>query len=116
MAAFFAAPLAIVCVYGFLTRGDYGGVEQPWTLENFTRLVNPLYLAVAWRSIWIAALATALCAAAGFPLALFIARAGRLAEESVSPACSVAVLDQLSGPHLCVDVYPARYGTGEHGA
>jgi spermidine/putrescine transport system permease protein len=77
MAAFFAAPLAIVCAYGFLTRGDYGGVEQPWTLGNFTRLVNPLYLAVAWRSIWIAALATALCAAAGFPLALFIARSGR---------------------------------------
>ena len=26
MALFFAAPLAIVCAYSFLTRGDYGGV------------------------------------------------------------------------------------------
>jgi spermidine/putrescine transport system permease protein len=76
MALFFAAPLAIVCGYSFLTRGDYGGVEQPWTLENFTRLVDPLYLAILWRSIWIAALATALCALLGFPLALFISRAG----------------------------------------
>ncbi len=77
MALFFAAPLAIVCAYSLLTRGDYGGVEQPWTTGNFTRLIDPLYLAVLWRSIWIAALSTALCALLGFPLALFIARAGR---------------------------------------
>jgi spermidine/putrescine transport system permease protein len=77
MALFFAVPSAIVIGYSFLTRGDYGGVERPATLENFTRLADPLYLAILWRSIWIAALATALCALAGFPLALYIARAGR---------------------------------------
>jgi spermidine/putrescine transport system permease protein len=76
MGLFFAAPLGIICAYSFLTRGDYGGVEQPWTLENFNRLADPLYLAILWRSVWIAALATALCAALGFPLALFISRAG----------------------------------------
>jgi spermidine/putrescine transport system permease protein len=77
MALFFAAPLAIVCGYSFLTRGDYGGVEQPWTFESFTRLADPLYLAILWRSVWIAALATLLCVLLGFPLALFISRAGR---------------------------------------
>jgi spermidine/putrescine transport system permease protein len=77
MALFFAIPLAIVCGYSFLTRGDYGGVELPATLENFTRLADPLYLAILCRSLWIAALSTALCAALGFPLALFIARAGK---------------------------------------
>jgi spermidine/putrescine transport system permease protein len=77
MAAFFAVPLAIVCAYSFLTRGDYGGVEHPWTIENITRLADPLYLAILWRSVWIAALATALCALFGFPLALFISRAGK---------------------------------------
>jgi spermidine/putrescine transport system permease protein len=77
MALFFAVPLAIVCGYSFLTRGDYGGVEQPWTLENLARLADPLYLAIFWRSIRIAALSTLLCAILGFPLALFISRAGR---------------------------------------
>lgn len=77
MALFFAAPLAIVWAYGFLTRGDYGGVERPWSFENFTRLADPLYLAILWRSVWIATLSTALCALLGFPLALFISRAGR---------------------------------------
>jgi len=76
MALFFAAPLAIICAYSLLTRGDYGGVERPWTVESFTRLADPLYLAIFWRSLWIAFLATALCALLGFPLALFISRAG----------------------------------------
>jgi hypothetical protein len=29
-----AVPAAIVGVYSFLSRGAYGGVELPWTLEN----------------------------------------------------------------------------------
>ncbi len=70
------APLAIVCVYSVLTRGAYGGVETPFTLENYTRLWDPVYGLILWRSLWIAALATALCLALGFPLALFIARSG----------------------------------------
>jgi spermidine/putrescine transport system permease protein len=76
-ALFLAAPLAIVGTYSLLTRGDYGGVEPPWTTENYSRLVDPLYVTILWRSLWIATLSTALCAALGFPLALFIARAKR---------------------------------------
>jgi spermidine/putrescine transport system permease protein len=76
-AVFFAAPLAIICGYSFLTRGDYGGVEQPWSFGNYLRLFDPLYLSILWRSVWIASAATTLCALLGFPLALFIARAGR---------------------------------------
>lgn len=70
------APLAIVCVYSFLSRGAYGGVERPLTLENYTRLWDPLYGVILWRSLWIAGVATALCLVLGFPLALFIARSG----------------------------------------
>jgi spermidine/putrescine transport system permease protein len=76
-AIFLAAPLCIVAAYSFLTRGDYGGVDHPWTLESYRRLFDPVYLAILWRSVWIASLATVLCAILGFPLALFIARAGR---------------------------------------
>ena len=31
MAGLFAAPLAIVLAYSFLTRGSYGGVGGPWS-------------------------------------------------------------------------------------
>lgn len=77
MTLFFAAPLGVICAYSLLTRGDYGGVETPWTLESYLRVADPLYLAILWRSLWIAFAATALCAILGFPLALFVARSKR---------------------------------------
>jgi spermidine/putrescine transport system permease protein len=77
MAVLFLAPLAIILAYSLLTRGAYGGIDLPWTAESYQRLADSIYLAILWRSIWIAALATALCLALGFPLALFISRAGK---------------------------------------
>jgi len=73
----FAAPLLIVAGYSLLSRGAYGGVERPWTFENYARLVDPLYGAILLRSFVMAAAATAICVALGFPLALFISRSGR---------------------------------------
>jgi spermidine/putrescine transport system permease protein len=70
------APSAIIVAYSFLTHGAYGGVERPFTIENYTRLYDPLYAAILWRSLWIAGVATAVCLALGFPLALFISRSG----------------------------------------
>lgn len=73
----FAAPLVIVLFYSLMTRGVYGGVELPYTLENYALLLDPLYLAIVLRSFLMAAAAAALCFLLGFPAALFIARAGR---------------------------------------
>ena len=77
MALTLVVPSAIIVAYGFLTRGAYGGVERPWTFENFTLLFDPLYGSIFLRSFWIAAVATLLCVALGFPLAMFIARSSR---------------------------------------
>ena len=76
LAVTLVGPLAIVGLYSVLTRGAYGGVEHPVTLDNFTRLWDPLYGIILWRSIWIAFVATALCLVIAFPMALFIARSG----------------------------------------
>jgi spermidine/putrescine transport system permease protein len=72
----FAVPLGIVFTYSFLSRGIYGGVERPFTLDNYARLFDPLYGGIFLRSFWISGLATALCLVLGFPLAVFIARSG----------------------------------------
>ena len=71
---FFLVPLAIVILYSFLTRGTYGGQGAPYTLENYTRLSDPLYLEILAKSLWIAIVSTAICLLMGFPLAMFIAR------------------------------------------
>lgn len=75
LALLLGAPLAIVCAYSLLTRGAYGGVTPPWTIENYGRLFDPLYGAVLLRSLVMAAVATILCLLLGFPLALFLSRA-----------------------------------------
>jgi len=77
MAGLFAAPFAIILAYSFLTRGDYGGVEQPWTAENYQRLFDRLYLIILLRSFAMALVATVLCLILAFPVALFISQAPR---------------------------------------
>ena len=75
LALLLAAPLAVICAYSALTRGPYGGVNPPWTAENYVRLLDPLYAVILLRSLLMAGMATALCLLLGFPLALFISRA-----------------------------------------
>jgi spermidine/putrescine transport system permease protein len=77
MTVLFFAPLLIVLVYSFLSRGAYGGVAQPWNADNYTRIFDHLYVRIVWRSIWIAALSTGICVITGFPLALYVARSPR---------------------------------------
>lgn len=76
LALLFLVPMAIVVAYSLLSRGAYGGVIAPASLENYQRLLDPLYLLILVRSVAYAALATMVCVALGFPLALFIACSG----------------------------------------
>src|SRR6267378_2513832 len=72
LALLLAAPLAIICVYSALTRGAYGGVSLPATAENYARFFDPLYAAILWRSLLMAAAGTALCLLRGLYLFLVI--------------------------------------------
>jgi len=74
---FFAVPLALLLGYSLMHRGTYGGVSPGFTLEHYRRFVDPLYLAVAGRTLGIALATTALCLLLGYPVAYGIARAGR---------------------------------------
>jgi len=77
LALFFAIPLAILVGYSVLHRGTYGGVVPGFTLEHYRRFGDPIYLSVAFRTLWIALATTALCLCLGYPVAYLIARAGR---------------------------------------
>ncbi len=70
---FFVIPLVIVLIYSFLERGTYGGVTWEFTLRNYQRLANDLYLNIFGRSLGLAALTTLICLIIGYPLAFFIA-------------------------------------------
>jgi spermidine/putrescine transport system permease protein len=73
LGAFFLAPLCLVAAYSVATRGPYGAVEWSITASNYARAVDPLYAAVYWRTVWIAAVTTAVCLVVAYPVAYLIA-------------------------------------------
>jgi spermidine/putrescine transport system permease protein len=73
--AFVVAPAALMLVYSFANRGTLGGVVLGFTLENYAGVVDPVYLQIVIRSIWYAAITTAICLAMGYPVAYLIGRA-----------------------------------------
>lgn len=83
---FMVLPVALMAVYSFLTKEFRGGVDWTFTLAAYDQFfitrglfgdepaqIEWTYVAIFWRSIWQAALATALCLLIGFPTAWFIA-------------------------------------------
>ncbi len=70
-------PCGLVFVWAFFERGLYGGIDPIWTLGNFERAADPLYLAILLRSARIALTATLVALVIGYPAAYAIAAAPR---------------------------------------
>ncbi|MFI6533403.1 ABC transporter permease [Nonomuraea sp. NPDC050547] len=70
-------PLALVLSFTVFKRGRFGGIVYEFTTENFSRLIDPLYLGVLGNSLKIAAITTLIALLIGYPTAYFIARLPR---------------------------------------
>ncbi|MCY3781415.1 MAG: ABC transporter permease [Chloroflexi bacterium] len=78
---FFVAPLVIVLVVSFMSRGRGGVAELPFTAAHYERSFG-IFSIILWRSIGLAALTTVVCLIAGYPLAFFIStRRRRLVQQ-----------------------------------
>ncbi|OYT73564.1 MAG: spermidine/putrescine ABC transporter permease [Chloracidobacterium sp. CP2_5A] len=66
-------PLVIVARQAFASRTTYGNIAWTWTWANFRQAIEPMYLAIYWRSLWMAAVVTLACLLLSYPAALFIA-------------------------------------------
>lgn len=71
---FVVLPGAILLVYSFCERDEVGGVVFSFTWRNYERVFDPVYLRIFGRSVWYAAVTTAICAVVGYPVAYYIAR------------------------------------------
>ncbi|MGQ0673471.1 MAG: ABC transporter permease [Hyphomicrobium sp.] len=72
VAAFFLVPLAIVWAYSFGQNAGLTEIDISGTFANYARALEPLYLGIIAKSVFIAALTTLLCLIIGFPVALAI--------------------------------------------
>ena len=70
-------PCGLVLALAFFQRGVYGGVDYTFTLENFSRVFDPLYAGILLRSARIAGTATAIAVVLGYAAAYAIASCRR---------------------------------------
>ncbi|MEH0834218.1 spermidine/putrescine ABC transporter permease PotB [Pectobacterium cacticida] len=67
-------PNLMIIATSFLTRDDAHFVSLVFTLENYTRLIDPLYASVLLHSLNMAVIATLCCLLLGYPFAFILAR------------------------------------------
>ncbi len=75
--AFFVAPIALMLLYSTMRRGLYGGVVPGFTMGNYRRFFDPLYLGILRRTVVWSLGCTVACLVIGYPVAYVIARARR---------------------------------------
>jgi spermidine/putrescine transport system permease protein len=71
---FFIVPTLFVFVIALKPANPYGGISSGWTWDNFRSLANPNYLLVAWRTLWISLLSSAICIILAIPIGYYLAR------------------------------------------
>lgn len=68
MVIFTVIPLALIVFYAFTTPNTFD-----FTLDNIKRVMEPLYLEVLLRSVYLALLSTLICLLIGYPMAMILA-------------------------------------------
>lgn len=66
-------PIAYLLFMSFMTKGPMGTVRYIFSVESYTRILEPEYFKVVKKSVLIAGISTVACVGLGYPLAYFIA-------------------------------------------
>lgn len=70
MLLFTVIPLLLIVYYAF-----FDAKEMQFSLKYFKQAAGPMYLGVLAHSVWLAALATAICLLVGYPMAYILTKA-----------------------------------------
>jgi ABC-type spermidine/putrescine transport system, permease component I len=71
MSIFIVVPMLLIVLYAFTTQGNSVTTLQ-FTLANFAKFIDPLFLRVLGKSLYIAAVTTIICIFLGYPIAYYI--------------------------------------------
>jgi spermidine/putrescine transport system permease protein len=70
--ALFLAPQILMFEASLGRRSAYGGIVHAWSLGNYMRAVQPLYLTILLRSFGLAFLTTVFCLLGAYPVAYWL--------------------------------------------
>ncbi|HDY7469010.1 TPA: spermidine/putrescine ABC transporter permease PotB [Vibrio vulnificus] len=71
---FVLIPNLMIIGTSFLTRDEANLIEMTFTLDNYARLLDPLYVKVLLHSFYMAIVATLVCLVVGYPFAYIVAK------------------------------------------
>ncbi|MEZ5649241.1 MAG: ABC transporter permease [Burkholderiaceae bacterium] len=72
LVAFFVVPLGLIWILSFGEKSGLVDIEITGTLANYARVLDPVYLAIFWKTLWISVLATLLCLLIAYPISFAI--------------------------------------------
>lgn len=75
MIIFIVFPSFLVLLYSLTTKDSNGLTTIQFTMANFNKFFDPLYMNILWDSIFLAAISTAICLMIGYPAAYIISKA-----------------------------------------
>lgn len=75
MIIFIVFPCFLVLLYSITTKQSNGLTTIQFTLENFKKFFDPLYINILWDSMFLAAVSTVICLVLGYPAAYIISKA-----------------------------------------
>lgn len=71
---FVLIPNLLVLFTSFMTKDSSNLIEFSFSLDGYSRLIDPLYSTVLWNSLYMAGIATFICLMIGYPFAFMIAK------------------------------------------
>lgn len=71
---FTLVPFLFILGMSFLQKDTFGGYQFSFTLENYARCFQWIYVRVLGKTLWMASVATLSCLLIGFPVAYYLAR------------------------------------------
>lgn len=74
MCIFIVVPLVLVLIFSLTTDSAQGGREVHLTFDNFKRFMDPIYLRILGKSIYLAFISTLVCLLLGYPMSMIIAK------------------------------------------
>lgn len=71
---FVLGPLLYMLVLSFMTKGDSFNVQAIFTLKNYAKIFEPMYISIFLDSIRLALISTVIITALGYPFGYFMAK------------------------------------------
>ena len=76
-------PMLLIFLYSIIDPSDGNPLAFRFTLDNYIKFFNPIYMATLARSLWIALISTIFCLLFGYPLAWVISQCSLKRQSSL---------------------------------